>query len=143
MTEASRGESDRAHRRLSLIKSFLKYAKKDKKTFFQENNEDKIHLKRTISYQRFLTMFGMFSSLAIYHCFFTKIYDFRSHELLNMRSVPFALKFGTTCLVTYLMCSKMRDDYIYDPELYRLAIKYRDRYDSGFKERIAVINYDK
>jgi hypothetical protein len=40
------------------------------------------------------------------------------------------------------MCSKMWDDHIYDPELYKLALKYRDHYDTGFKERIAVINYD-
>jgi hypothetical protein len=50
LTEASRGELDRASRRLAIIKGFLKYAKKEKKTFFQENNEDKIYLKRTISY---------------------------------------------------------------------------------------------
>lgn len=87
-------------------------------------------------------MFGMFSSLAVYHCFFTKIYDFRSRELLNMRSVPFVFKFGATCLVSYFMCNKMWDDHIYDPELYKLALKYRDHYDTGFKERIAVINYD-
>jgi hypothetical protein len=50
LKEASRGESDRAARRLALIKDFLKYAKKEKQTFLQENNEDRICIKRTVSY---------------------------------------------------------------------------------------------
>jgi len=94
-----------------------------------QNNEEKIHIKRTISYQRFLTAFGVFSSLALYHCFFTKIYDFRSREILNMRSIPFVGRFSLTCGISYLMCSKMWEDHIYDPELYKLALKYRDSYD--------------
>jgi hypothetical protein len=97
--------------------------------FMAQNNEEKIHIKRTISYQRFLTAFGVFSSLAVYHCFFTKIYDFRSREILNMRSIPFMARFSLTCGISYLMCHKMWDDHIYDPELYKLALKYRQSYD--------------
>ena len=125
LQESSHGEADRASKRLALIKRFLSFAKKEKSMFMAQNSEEKIHIKRTISYQRFLTGFGVFSSLAVYHCFFTKIYDFRSREILNMRSVPFMLRFSATCGVSFFMCRKMWEDHIYDPELYKLALKYR------------------
>ena len=72
--------------------------------------------------------FGVFSSVAVYNTFFTRIYDFRSRELLNMRTIPFVFKFSATCCVSFFMCYKMWEDHIYDPELYKLAVKYRDNY---------------
>lgn len=84
----------------------------------------------------------MFSSLAVYHCFFTKIYDFRSRELLNMRSVPFAAKFLPTLAVSYYMCYRMWEDYIYDPELYKLALKHRHAFDPSLKDRLAISAYE-
>lgn len=47
-----------------------------------------------------------------------------------MRNVPFALRFGLTCSVSLFMYHKMWEDYIYDPEIYRLALKHREKYDS-------------
>ena len=47
--------------------------------------------------------------------------------------MPFAVKFGVAALVSVGLC---RDKYlktIYDPDLYRLALKYRSFYDSDYQ----------
>ena len=59
-----------------------------------------------------------------------------------MRNVPFVLKFSLTCSVSMFMCYRMWEDHIYDPELYKLAVKYRENYDHGFKEKMAIRNYE-
>jgi len=84
----------------------------------------------------------VFTSLAIYHCFFTRIYDYRSNEILNMRKIPFVFKAGISCSISFLMCYKMWEDHLYDPELYKLAVKHRFDYDFESKERLAVLNYE-
>ena len=59
----------------------------------------------------------------------TGIYNFRTRELMNMRKVPFLAKFAVSSLVSYVMCKKLYETMVYDPELYRVAIKYRAQYD--------------
>lgn len=65
-----------------------------------------------------LTAFGVFTNFAIYNCFFTGIYNFRTTELLDMRKIPFAVKVGLSSLIAYQMCKKLWDNNIYEAELY-------------------------
>ena len=50
-----------------------------------------------------------------------------------MRSVPFPLKFGLSALVGISFSRDMHLKAIYDPDLYRIALKYRTYYDEEYK----------
>jgi hypothetical protein len=63
-------------------------------------------------------MFGLFTNFAVYNCFMTGIYNFRNTELLDMRRVPFMVKFGVSSIVAYQMCKRLWDNNIYEAELY-------------------------
>ena len=67
---------------------------------------------------RLLACFGAFSNFAIYNCFLTGIYNVRTTELLDMRRVPFAVKFSLSTLVTFYMCKRLWENNIYEAELY-------------------------
>jgi hypothetical protein len=84
-----------------------------------------------------LTVFGLFSNFAIYNCFFTGIYNLRTREIIDMRRVPFIAKFGVSSIVAATMCKKLWENNIYEAELYEVALKYRDRYDS-YQKNIEV-----
>jgi hypothetical protein len=86
-------------------------------------------VKRQYAYGRLLTAFGLFTNFAIYNCFFTGIYNFRTTELLDMRRVPFLAKFAISTALTYYMCSRLWDSNVYQAELYEIALRYRDRFD--------------
>jgi hypothetical protein len=83
-----------------------------------------------------LTLFGLFTNFAFYNCFLTGIYNFRNTELLDMRRVPFPLKFVMSSSVAYYMCIKLWNNNIYEAELYQVALKYRDKYDKEFIRRL-------
>lgn len=85
---------------------------------------------------RLLTAFGLFTNFAVYNCFLTGIYNFRTTEVLDMRRVPFLAKFALSSAVAYYMCSRLWDNNIYEAELYQVALKYRDRYDKEFEKRV-------
>ena len=91
-------------------------------------------MKRQVAYGRFLVGFGLFANTSIYFAFFTGIYDFRATEMVNMRRVPFLLKFAVSSLVSMQMCRLLWAKQIYEPDLYRIAIKYRPYYDKTLEE---------
>jgi len=62
----------------------------------------------------------------------TGIYNFRTKEIINMRSVPFLAKFTVSTIVSVYMCRKLYEKQIYEPDVYRLAIKYRPQYDTEY-----------
>lgn len=124
------GDKLREVKRKKLLKSFFWWAYKDGKKWNQQNNEERIIVKRQFAYTRMLGLFGLFSNFAIYNCFFTGIYNMRNRELVDMRRVPFLAKFGMSSMVAFYMCKKLWEDNIYEAELYEVALKYRDRYDN-------------
>jgi len=85
-----------------------------------------------------LTAFGLFTNIAVYNCFLTGIYNFRTTEVLDMRRVPFLAKFAISTTVAYLMCNRLWDSNVYEAELYGVALKYRDRFDKTYNSRVAA-----
>ena len=120
----------------------MRYAYKERKQFGEINNEERIIVKRNISHGRFLFAFGCFSNLVLYGAFFTGIYNFRTTELLNMRSIPLPIKLAITTTISSAITYKIYERVIYEPELYKLALKYRGKFDENYKERIEVLRYD-
>jgi len=80
---------------------------KESDRWTEANNEERIIVKRQFSYGRFLGAFGAITNFAIYNAFFVGIYDFRTKELVNMRKVPFVVKFAASTLISVWMCSKL------------------------------------
>ena len=87
---------------------------------------------RHFSHGRFQAMLAGAASFLVYNAFFRGIYNFRSREILNMRSVPFPVKFGLSSLISIAICRDMHLKSIYDPDLYRVALKYRTYFDKDF-----------
>lgn len=73
--------------------------------------------------------FGAFSNFFFYQAFFTGIYNYRNSEILNMRQVPLIVKVGLSTAVTFSMCRLLWKDHLYNEDYYRIAIKYRGKYD--------------
>lgn len=82
---------------------------------------------------RLLGAFGLFTNFAFYNCFLTGIYNFRTTEVLDMRRVPFLVKFGVSSALALYMCSKLFDNNVYEAELYEVALKYRPYFDKEFQ----------
>ena len=80
--------------------------------------------------------FGLFANLAIYQAFFTGIYNYRQRELLNTRRLPMVLKLGISTTIAGIMSYMLYQDGLYDENLYRIAVKYRNEYDSQYNERM-------
>lgn len=76
-----------------------------------------------------MTVFGLFTNFAIYNCFLTGIYTFRQTELVDLRKVPFPIKFIASSCVAFYMCKKLWNHNIYEADLYAIALKYRRLYD--------------
>jgi hypothetical protein len=111
----------------------LKFTKKDKERWNQ-NNEERMTLKRQQLFQRALTFFGGFSNFFIYQAFLTGIYNYRQRELLNMRRIPFPIKLALSSAVSGFMCYSLYLDNLYDDQLYSMAVKYRGEYDQKFAD---------
>ena len=99
-----------------------------------QNADERNVINRQKSYSRMLLGFGVFSNFFIYQAFLTGIYNYRSRELLNMRSVPLVLKLGLSTSVSGAMCYLLYYDNLYDDDLYKLALKYRTEYDGQYNE---------
>ena len=80
-----------------------------------------------------LTGFGIFANMCFYQAFLTGIYNYRTRELVNMRYVPFLLKFGVSSVVSGSLCYILYHDHLYEEEIYKVALKYRAEYDSRFE----------
>ena len=78
--------------------------------------------------------FASLGSFLIYNAFFRGIYNFRTKEIVNMRNVPFALKFGISVAIGFGIARDVHMKAMYDPDLYRVAIKYRTYYDPAFEK---------
>ena len=132
------GKTDKERRkyRVKIIKSFLKWAKTDASQFagLNSNSEEKILLKRNSGLIKSLTVYGSFANIFLYQAIMTGIYNYRTHELVNMKRVPFVLKLGFTSLITSSMCYILYNDKLYDEEHYRIALKYRLEHDEKYKE---------
>jgi hypothetical protein len=126
------GDRERETRRKKIIKNFLRWSMGEKERWNSQNNEERIVVKRQFAYGRMLTVFGIFSNFAIYNCFFTGIYNFRTTEILDLRRVPFVTKFALSSLIAYQMCKRLWDSNIYEAELYEVALRYREKYDKEF-----------
>ena len=74
----------------------------------------------------------MVATFTIYNAFFRGIYNFRSSELINMRSIPFAARFGLAALISAAIARDTHMKAIYDPDLYKIALKYRSYYDADY-----------
>ena len=131
----AQGDSQRESKRKKLIKGFLWWSMGEKDRWNKQNNEERIIVKRQYAYMRLLTAFGIFTNFAVYNCFLTGIYNLRTTELLDMRRVPFLIKFSVSTGVALYMCSRLWDNNIYEAELYQVAIKYRDRYDKEYQKQ--------
>ena len=83
--------------------------------------------------------FGIFANATVYFAFFTGIYNFRSTELVNMRKVPFLAKFAASFLVAFTMCGKLWNKQVYEPDVYRLALKYRPQFDEAYKQKVSEL----
>ena len=131
--ELCKGETDRVNKRMNILSGFMKWAYfKESSRFTQVNNEEKIVVKRHFGYIHMLVGFGLFANAAIYNAFFIGLYNFRTFEVMNMRRVPFPLKIGVSSLVAGILCRKLYLQHIYEPELYRVAIKYRHEFDKEY-----------
>ena len=120
------GEIARKKKRLILMRQFLSWAYfKESKRWVESNNEERIIVHRHFGHGRFMLGMGSISTFLIYNVFFRGIYTFRSRELLNMRQVPFLLKFGVSVLISAALCRDKHLKTMYDPDLYKLALKYR------------------
>ena len=76
--------------------------------------------------------FAAATTFIVYNAFFRGIYNWRARELINMRKVPFALKFGISAAVGVALSRDAHLKNIYDPDLYKIALKYRTYYDTDF-----------
>ncbi len=89
-------------------------------------------MNRTISFGRCLFAGGLFANVAVYNTFLTGIYNFRTQEIMNMKKVPFVLKLSLSTAVAFGMCHTLWKTNLYDPDLYRVAVKYRQKFDDKF-----------
>ena len=123
---------------MKIIKEFVAWSKKNKSVWEgqSEHSEEKVVLNRLKLHGRMILGFGVVSNLFVYQAFLTGIYNYRYHELLNMRRVPFALKIGLSSAVTGYMCYLMYNDSLYDEDVYRLATKYRTNFDSSYSTNL-------
>ena len=132
------GETARKSKRMMIMRQFLWWGWwKESKRWTESNNEERIIVHRHFSHGRFMAGFAFVSTILTYYTFFRRIYNFRSREILNMRQVPFALRFGISALIGCSISYDMHIKAIYDPDLYRVALKYRSFYDRDFQRELA------
>ena len=116
-----------------MIRGFLSWAYwKESDRWTEANYDERTTVMRHVSQAKILTGFGVFMTGMVYAAFFRGLYNYRTWEVINMRKVPFPLKFGASSLMAgYISYTLWKDD-IYNPDVYRLAVKYRMQYDSDF-----------
>ena len=118
---------------MKVMRQFLWWAWwKEKKRWTESNNEERIVVQRHFSHGRFMSGFAVLTSVLTYYTFFRRIYNFRAREILNMRTIPFPIRFGISTLIGCALSYDMHIKAIYEPDLYRVALKYRPQYDSDY-----------
>ena len=127
------GEAARKQKRLSLMRSFLWWAyTKEYERWTESNSEERIVVHRHFGHGRFMVGMSSVATFLIYNAFFRGIYNFRAREIVNMRRVPFYIKFGVSAMIGLAIGYDMHIKAIYEPDLYKIALKYRTFYDSDF-----------
>ena len=122
-----------------MMRHFLWWAYwKESKRWTETNNEERIIVQRHFSHGRFMVGFSLVATFMIYNTFFRGIYNFRSRELLNMRSIPFAARLGVSALIAVAFGHDMHIKAMYDPDLYRVALKYRSYFDSDYQAMVTA-----
>lgn len=114
----------------------MAWSKRDETRFadFNSNSEEKILIKRNKGIKNSLIAYGMFGNFFLYQAVMTGIYNYRVTEMMNMKKVPFVVKFGLVSAVTSSMCYALYNDRLYDEDHYRIALKYRHEHDEKYKE---------
>mmetsp|Transcript_17532 Transcript_17532/g.29565 ORF Transcript_17532/g.29565 Transcript_17532/m.29565 type:complete len:175 (-) Transcript_17532:691-1215(-) len=142
---AGNSQKERKAYRMKIIKKFMKWSKgQDKERFMhpltQSNNlahsqvtERGVIDKQNV-YFKSLLFFGTISNFIFYHAFMTGIYNYRITELVNMRHVPLPVKLSISTMVTGWMIYTLKNDSLYDEQLYQVAVKYRSEYDEEYNE---------
>ena len=129
------GELARKKKRLSLMRNFVWWAYfKESKRWTEANNEERIIVHRHFGHARFMGIFGAASTFIVYNAFLRGIYNYRARELINMRKVPFAMKFGIASMFGLYVARDMYIKALYEPDLYKVALKYRTYYDKEYRE---------
>ena len=113
---------------------------KESKRWTAIANEERIIVKRQFWYAHLLAGFSVFTNAAVYNAFMIGIYNFRTYEVMAMSSVPFPLKLAISTAVAGTMCRKLYFHQIYEPDLYRVALKYRPEFDSEYIKRTQEAN---
>jgi hypothetical protein len=79
---------------------------------------DAPNVKWQYAYARFLNGFGLFTNFALFNCFLTCIYNFRTTELFDTRRMPFLVKFTISSASAFYKCNKLWHNNIYEADLY-------------------------
>ena len=84
----------------------MSWARKDMVRWnnLSQKSEERVAINRQKSFFRMLSGFGVFANFFIYQAFLTGIYNYRYHEVLNMRKVPIVLKLAISSSLTGFMC---------------------------------------
>ena len=116
------------------MRQFLWWAYfREHKRWTESNNEERIVVQRHFSHGKMMIGFAAATTFIVYNAFFRGIYNWRARELVNMRRVPFALKFGVSAVLGIALSRDAHMKNIYDPDLYKIALKYRTYYDKEYQ----------
>lgn len=96
--------------------------------------EERNALIRQRNFNRMLACFGAVGNFFIYQAFLTGTYNYRNTELLRMRRVPLVLKLALSTSVSSYMAYSLYIDSLYNEELYKISLKYRENYDKTYNE---------
>ena len=55
-----------------------------------------------------------------------------------MRRIPFVFKLSLSSGLAFYMCKKLWEDNIYEAELYSIAIRYRNKFDTEYVKQSAL-----
>ena len=122
-----------------MIRRFLWWAyMKESQRWRESNSEERIIVSRHFTHGRMMVGFSLATSFFFYAAFLRGIYNFRNREILNMRRVPLTAKLAIAGGLGVIVARDIHFNSIYEPNVYKLAVKYRPLYDSSFAEETAV-----
>ena len=124
------GNSEKLRRkyRLSIIKKFMSYANKNKDIWasLSPHSEERIAISRQRTYNKMLLGVGSVANFFFYQAFLTGTYEYRNYEYVRMRNLPIVLKVAISTSMVGWMGYLMYTDHLYDEDLYRISLKYRN-----------------
>jgi hypothetical protein len=81
-----------------------------------------------------LLIYGALMNVSFYSAFLTGLYQWRTVEF-SMKTVPMPLKLLLSTAISASCCHMMHSKNIYNPELYKMAMKYRKDFDPDGMEK--------